>query len=130
VLAEPWREFKVYDFRYLDAEGNPLPEGAPIAGNRVDYEVVVGGIEAFIGEHHLTVRKMLLDASGKEIFREPVEFDAKFRADAMGIPRGEVRGYVEVPGPGKWQIKLAITDANSHRETEVSRGCETVAAKK
>ena len=130
VIAEPWREFKVYGFTYLDAEGQALADGTAIVGNRVDYEIVVGGIEAFIGEHHLSFQKIVLDENGKEVFHEPVEFDIKFAADASGIPRGVVRGYLEVPGPGKWEMDLVIKDEHSHRELDYRQSFETVAAKK
>lgn len=125
VLAEPWREFKVYGFHFLDADGNPLPEDAPLTGKRVDYEVVVGGIEALLGEHHLSVEKIVLDADGNTIFREPIEFDTKFDEDAMGVPRGSVRGNVEVPGPGKWTLDLRITDENAHRDIEWKANFQT-----
>ena len=118
VLAEPWREFKVYGFSLLDADGNPVLEAEPIPGPRVDYELVVGGIEALLGEHHLAVEKIVLDAEGNAVFREPIEFDTKFAEDAMGVPRGTVRGHVEVPGPGSWTISLRITDQNAHRDIE------------
>ncbi len=127
VLAEPWREFKVYDFHFLDADGNAVPTGTPIAGNKVDYEIVVGGIEALLGEHHLSVEKIVFDEAGTAVFREPIEFDTKFDEDAMGVPRGSVRGYVEVPGPGKWKIDLRITDENAHRDIEHEQSFETVA---
>ena len=128
VIAEQWREFKVYDFGYLDGEGQRLPEGAAIVGNRVDYEIVVGGIEAFLGEHHLAVEKIVLDASGAEVFHQPIEYDVKFGADAMGVPRGTVRGYLEVPGPGRWQMDLVVTDRHSGRELDYRHEFETVAA--
>ncbi|MEM6296574.1 MAG: hypothetical protein AAGA54_35235 [Myxococcota bacterium] len=121
VLAEPWREFKVYDFALLDADGNALPKDAPVAGKRVEYEIVVGGIEALLGEHHLTIEKIVLDADGNEVFHEPIEFDTKFDEDAMGIPRGSVRGYVEVPGPGSWTMDLVIFDQNAHRDIEYKK---------
>jgi len=127
VLAEPWREFKVYDFTFLGADGNPLPDGSKLAGKRVDYELVVGGIEAMLGEHHLTIEKIVLDPAGNEVFNEPIEFDAKFAADASGIPRGVVRGYLEVPGPGKWEMDLRITDNNAHRDVQYRQAFETVA---
>ncbi len=125
VLAEPWREFKVYDFHFLDAEGNDVPKGEAIPGKKVDYEIVVGGIEALLGSHHLSVEKIVLDEGGQTVFREPIEFDTKFDEDAMGVPRGTVRGYVEVPGPGKWTIDLRITDENAHRDIEHKQAFET-----
>ncbi len=126
VLSEPWREFKVYDFHFLDAEGNVIPSGTAIVGTKVDYEVVVGGIEALLGGHHLSVEKIVFDQAGAAVFREPIEFDTKFEEDAMGVPRGSVRGYVEVPGPGQWKIDLRITDENAHRDIEHEAAFETV----
>lgn len=127
VIAEQWREFKVYDFAYLDTEGSPLPSDAPIPGTRVDYEIVVGGIEALLGEHHLTVEKIVLDSDGNEVFHQPIEYDVKFASDASGIPRGTVRGYLEVPGPGRWEMDLVITDRNSGREMDYRHAFETTA---
>lgn len=125
VLSEPWREFKVYDFHFTDAEGNRLPEGEPLSGPRIDYELVVGGIEALLGEHHLSIEKNVLDAAGNSVFREPIEYDVKFDEDAMGVPRGSVRGHVEVPGPGTWKIDVRITDENAHRDIEHAQEFET-----
>lgn len=125
VLAEPWREFKVYDFHLLDAEGARLAEGTPLSGTRVEYEIVVGGIEALLGAHHLRVEKMVLDAAGGPVYKEPIEFDTTFDQDAMGVPRGVVRGYVEVPGPGKWTMDLVISDENAHRAIEHKQAFET-----
>jgi hypothetical protein len=130
VIADEWREFKVYDFGYLDASGERFPAGQPIAGNRVDYEIVVGGIEAFVGEHHLNFSKVVLDAKGKEVYSEPIEYDTKFAANAEGIPRGVVRGHVEVPGPGSYQMVLAITDVNSTRQLEHRQAFDVVKAAK
>jgi hypothetical protein len=127
VLAEQWREFKVYDFHYLDANGEYLPPGAPIPGNRVAYELIVGGIEAFVGEHHIKIEKIVFDSSGKEVFHEPIEFDTKFAADACGIPGGVVRGHLEVPGPGKWEMDLIVTDEHAMRDIDYRHKFETVA---
>ncbi len=126
VLAEPWREFKVYDFRLVDADGNRLPNEAPVRGTRVEYEIVVGGIEALLGAHHLRVEKTVRDGSGNRVFEQPIEFDTTFDADALGVPRGLVRGYVEVPGPGDWTMDLRISDENAHRDIEFEHVFQTV----
>ncbi|MCR9163752.1 MAG: hypothetical protein ACE37F_16475 [Nannocystaceae bacterium] len=118
VLAEPWREFRVYDFHRLAADGSRLGSDEPATTNRVEYELVVGGIEAVLGVHHLRVEKTLLDAGGSPVLREPIEFDTTFDQDAMGVPRGVVRGHVEVPGPGRWTLQLVISDENAHRAIE------------
>ncbi len=127
VLAEPWREFKVYDFHLVDTDRAPLPKDAPVVGNRVDYELVVGGIEALLGIHHLRVEKILRDADGENVFREPIEFDTTFDVDALGVPRGVVRGSLEVPGPGSWTMQLRISDENAHRDIEYEHAFQTVA---
>lgn len=118
VIAEQWRHFKVYDFAYVDSEGQDIPEGEACSGKRVDYRVVVGGIEALLGEHHLSVEKIVFDKDGNEVFHEPIAYDAKFSANAEGIPRGEISGYFEVPGPGTYEIDLLITDENASRDLD------------
>jgi hypothetical protein len=130
VIADEWREFKVYDFVYLDADGQPLPEGTPIRGKIVEYEMVVGGIEALIGQHHLKVEKIVFNSKGKEVFHRPIEFDTKFDENAEGIPRGVVRGNLEVPGPGKWEMELKISDMNAHRDIDYRHAFETIKAPK
>ncbi len=125
VVAEPWREFKVYDFHLLDAQGARLPADGPVSGNKVEYEIIVGGIEALLGAHHLRVEKTVLDMSGATVFREPIEFDTTFDQDAMGVPRGVIRGNVEVPGPGRWKLKLEISDENAHRAIDHEHEFET-----
>lgn len=127
VLAEPWREFKVYDFQLLDADGKPLPKNAPVLGTHINYVVAVGGIEALLGRHHLRVEKMVRDAAGSYVFREPIEFDTTFDEDALGIPRGTVRGFVEVPGAGKWTMELSLSDENAQRTVNHEHSFETVA---
>lgn len=127
VIAEQFREFKVYDFHYLDPEGKYYPKDAPIPGNRIDYEIIVGGIEAVVGEHHLKIEKIVFDQSGKEVFHEPIEYDIKFAQDSSGIPRGVVRGYLEVPGPGKWEMDLVVTDQHARRDVDYRHEFETVA---
>lgn len=118
VIAEQWRHFKVYDFAYIDPDGNEIPDGDACSGKRIDYRVVVGGIEALLGEHHLSVEKIVFDDQGNEVFHEPISYDAKFAANAEGIPRGEVSGYFEVPGPGHYEIELKITDENASRDLD------------
>ena len=58
---------------------------------------------------------------------EPIEFDTKFAADASGIPRGVVRGHLEVPGPGKWEMDLIVTDEHAMRDIDYRHKFETVA---
>lgn len=110
VIAEQFREFKVYDFKWNLDDGTENPGGEVYSTNRIDWQIFVGGIEAMGGEHHITIEKICLDESGKELFHEPIEYDVKFEANAEGIPTGHVDGYLEVPGPGKYTLEIRLKD--------------------
>ena len=118
AIAEQYRVFKVYDFKYKLEDGSENPDGEVYATQRIDWEIFVGGIEALGGEHHIKVSKRCVDDGGREVFREPIEYDVKFDANAEGIPTGHVDGYVEVPGPGQYELKITLTDENSMVSTE------------
>ena len=110
VIADEFREFKVYDFHWVDGDGVEHPPGEPIVGTHLTYHVVVGGIEAFGGKHHIAVKKMVHDADDREIFVEPIEYDVKFEENAEGIPRGDMSGEFDVPAPGKYELILTLRD--------------------
>jgi hypothetical protein len=110
VIADEFRVFKVYDFHWVDPQGSEHLPGDAIVGTHVAYHVVVGGIEAFGGKHHIAVKKMVRDAKGNEIFVEPIEYDVKFAANAEGIPRGDMSGEFDVPGPGDYELVLTLRD--------------------
>jgi hypothetical protein len=129
VIADEYRVFKVYDFHWTDAEGNKHAPDEPIVGNHVAYHLVVGGIEAFGGKHHIRVKKMVKDAKGNEIFVEPIEYDVKFAENAEGIPRGEMSGEFDVPGPGKYELVLNLRDDVAVVDVDHTVPFEVLAAK-
>jgi hypothetical protein len=110
VIADQFRQFKVYDFWFEDGEGNRLTDVESLPGPTIRYRLVVGGMEAFGGKHHIGVEKMLQDSSGKELFKEPVAYDTEFKENAEGIPRGEIGGDLDVPGPGEYELVLLLED--------------------
>src|SRR5690606_20203454 len=84
VIADEFREFKVYDFHWTTEAGDKVSVDLPQPDGHVAYHLVVGGIEAFAGKHHVRVEKMVVDGKGKELFREPIEYDVAFEANAEG----------------------------------------------
>lgn len=118
VIADKYREFKVYDFKYKNEDGDENPDGATYHSKRVDWEIFVGGIEARQGEHHITVEKVCLDENGKEVFHEPTVYDVKFDENAEGIPTGHVDGWIEVPKPGKYTLEIKLKDNFAFNEID------------
>lgn len=118
VIADQYREFKVYDFKYMAEGGEENPDGPVYHTKRVDWQIFVGGIEARSGEHHLTVEKICLDANGKEVFHEPTVYDVKFAANAEGIPTGHVDGWIEVPKVGKYTLEIKLKDNFAFNELD------------
>ena len=117
ALEDRYTQFKVYDFKLITAGGDPNPYGDVVEPGVVNYQVIVGGLEATTGEHHISVEKIVLDGAGTPIYDEPVEFDLKFEENAEGIPRGVVRGFVSVKKPGKYTMELKMKD--NIAETEI-----------
>lgn len=118
VIADQYREFKVYDFKYMNEDGAENPDGPTYHSKRVDWEIFVGGIEARAGEHHLTVEKICKDANGKEVFHEPTTYDVRFDENAEGIPTGHVDGWIEVPKPGKYTLEIKLKDNYAFNELD------------
>ena len=124
ALEDNYAQFKVYDFRFLDDHGDKNPEGDRVHTGRIDYLLIVGGLEAKTGEHHINVEKIVLDADGKPIYDEPIEFDLQFEENAEGIPRGMVKGFVQVDNPGRYTIELVVRDNVSGQEIDYKHDFE------
>jgi len=118
VIADKFREFKVYDFKYKTPDGEENPDAPTYHSKRVDWEIFVGGIEARQGEHHLTVEKICIDDQGNEVFHEPTVYDVRFDANAEGIPTGHVDGWIEVPKPGKYTLEIKLKDNFAFNEID------------
>lgn len=120
ALEDGYAQFKVYDFRWTDELGNNSPKGHVHHAGRLDYRIVVGGIEAQVGEHHLTFEKIVVGKSGQELVHEPIEFDQRFEENAEGIPRARLQMFVllENAEPGEYDLILKVTDNLSGEELE------------
>lgn len=118
VIADQFQTFKVYDFHWVEPDGTKVAAETPRTGKTINYHLVIGGIEAFAGKHHVAVSKMLHDDAGKELLVEPIEYDVKFSENAEGIPRGEMTGEFDVPGPGTYELVLNLRDDVAVIETE------------
>ncbi len=118
VIADQYQVFKVYDFHWTEPDGTKVAIETPRKSTTVSYHLVVGGIEAFAGQHHIKVSKSLKDDSGQELLVEPIEYDVQFSENAEGIPRGEMTGELDVPGPGRYELIMVLRDDIAVIETE------------
>lgn len=120
ALDDGYSKFKVYDFKWVDELGNKNPKENHVKAGRIDYRIVVGGLEAELGEHHLTFEKIVTDRTGGELIHEPIEFDRQFEENAEGIPRARLHMFVNLPDvePGEYDLTLKITDNLSGSELE------------
>jgi hypothetical protein len=112
ALEDGYAQFKVYDFQWTDELGNKNPKGNVLRGGRLDYRIVLGGIEAELGEHHLSFEKIVVGTSGQELVHEPVEFDQRFEQNAEGIPRARLQMFVllEDAEAGEYDLVLKVSD--------------------
>ncbi len=120
ALDDRYAKFKIYDFKWVDELGNQNPNGNTLKAGRIDYRIIVGGLEAELGEHHLTFEKIVTDRGGSELVHEPIEFDRKFETNAEGIPRARLHMFVNLPevAPGEYDLTLKISDNLSGSELE------------
>ena len=120
ALEDGYAQFKVYDFQWTDELGNRNPKGHVLRSGRLDYRIVIGGIEAKLGEHHLSFEKIVVGKSGQELIHEPVEFDQRFEENSEGIPRARLQMYVQLDNaePGDYDLVLKINDNISGQQLE------------
>lgn len=127
ALDDHYTKFKVYDFSFLDDSRETI-DGDSVPAGQVNYQVVVGGLEAKEGEHHVIMEKIVFNDGGKEIYHEPVEMDLRFEQNAEGIPRGIVRGFVYINEAGHYDIDLKIRDNVAGEEIDYHHDVEVLSA--
>lgn len=127
ALDDHYAKFKVYDFAFLDTTRDKI-EGDSVPAGQVNYQIIVGGLEAEEGEHHVTMEKIVLTDAGKEIYHEPVEMDLRFEQNAEGIPRGIVRGFVYINEAGHYDIDLKIRDNFAGEEIDYHHDVQVLSA--
>jgi hypothetical protein len=127
ALDDHYAKFKVYDFSFL-TEGKERIKGDSVPAGRINYQVVVGGLVAEEGEHHITMEKIVFNDGGKEVYHEPIEMDLRFEENAEGIPRGILRGFVYIDEAGHYDIDLKIKDNVSKEEIDYHHDVQVVTA--
>lgn len=127
ALDDHYAKFKVYDFSFMDS-ARAFIEGDTVPAGQVNYQVIIGGLEAKEGEHHVTMEKIVFNDGGSEVYHEPVEMDLRFEENAEGIPRGVVRGFVYIDDPGHYDIDLKIRDNIANEEVDYHHDVEVVSA--
>ncbi len=106
---DKWNRFDVFEFQWLLESGEPNPGGAEFSeAERIDYAMVVGGLGELNDLHNVSVSSMLIDASGKNAFYEPITFDVAFPSE--GLPRGRIVGNVIPPKSGTYKLKITVRD--------------------
>lgn len=105
--AHSYGEFRVYDFDYVSPAKLEQDDAAVLGTPRVEWSMVVGGLEQMGGRYDVTVEQMCF-ADGKAIFREPISFDLRFAHE--GGATGTIGGHVEVPGPGTYDLDIVVRD--------------------
>lgn len=112
ALDDRYATFKVYDFKWTDELGNQNPKVNKMKQGRIDYRVIVGGLEAELGEHHLSFEKIVTAEDGTELLHEPIEFDRRFETSPEGIPRARIQMFLLLSNavPGKYTLTLRMKD--------------------
>jgi hypothetical protein len=128
ALDDRYTTFKVYDLKFTNELGKEADSGHKIAGSRIDYQIIVGGLNAELGEHHLSFEKIVVDKSGGEVLHEPVEFDKKFEESPEGIPRAKIQMFLQLDDAplGEYDLVLKIRDNVSGQELEHKEHFEIV----
>ncbi len=117
ALEDGYSSFKVYDFKLLDGKGNEMDTLRTRKGE-VRYQLIIGGLEAKKGEHHVSVEKIVFTDKKEEIYHQPQEFDLKFEENAEGIPRGVIRGSIEIHEKGHFDMEFKIRDNLAKEEID------------
>jgi hypothetical protein len=100
---------RVVDFAFVNPHGGGALTG-PLDPADVVYRVSVEGVDAQLREHHVSVAKLVFDEAGNQVYRQPKDDEFRFRQYETGSSGGRVEGNVAVPGPGRYELELTITD--------------------
>lgn len=76
----------------------------------LQYDLDLQGLAAQLREHEVTIDKSVVDAEGNEVYRQREPDHLSFPQAESGSTGGRVTGTVAVPGPGRYTLKLEITD--------------------
>jgi hypothetical protein len=100
---------RVAQFDFVGPDGKPVP--TPLDPAKINYNLVIEGLEAELREHHVVIVKHVFDKDGHVIYRQDDDDDIRFPQAESGSVGGAITGSVAVPGPGTYHFELKIIDA-------------------
>lgn len=111
------RTFKVQKFVWLLDEATPNPNGNRfLHGVEAGLGIVVAGLAAQEGEHHVVIDLVVKDPSGRVVYREPGFFEHRFAVSAQGVPWASLYSPLLPPRVGEYDLELTIKDMVGERE--------------
>ncbi len=99
---------RVAEFVFVGPDGQPV--SSPPDPSDVRYSLALEGLDAQLREHHVVIVKQVFDDDGNQVFRQREDDDVRFPQAETGSDGGTITGAVQVPGPGKYELELKITD--------------------
>lgn len=99
---------RIASFHFVGAEGEPLE--APTDPGQIAYSLSLEGLDSQLREHHVTIDKSVVDAEGREVYRQREPDEIRFPQAESGSAGGRITGELGVPGPGSYTLKLKIVD--------------------
>ncbi len=99
---------RVAAFEFVGPDGQPI--SGPIDPTDVRYSLALEGLDVQLREHHVVIAKQVLDGEGRQVYRQDRDDDIRFPQAEAGAIGGRITGSVMVPGPGRYEVELKITD--------------------
>ena len=99
---------RVATFQFTGPDGRPLEQ--PTDPADIDYSLALDGLDAQLREHHVIIQKQVFDANEQLVYRQDRDDDIRFPQAESGSAGGTLTGSVAVPGPGRYELELKITD--------------------
>lgn len=100
---------RVAEFAFITADGEPLP-GALKNPKAIHYAIALVGLASNLREHEVSVAKVVFDAKGAQVYKEPEDEQLRFPEADVGASGGRITGSVAVPGKGSYELEIQITD--------------------
>lgn len=99
---------RIARFELVAPDGKPLT--GPLDPAAIHYSLALEGLDAQLREHHVTIGKLVFDGDGHEVYRQRQDDDIRFPQGEAGSDGGTLTGNVSVPGPGRYELELTVTD--------------------
>lgn len=122
VHAAAFSEFKVYEFEWRDADGNPNAEGGQYPPGGVPWWLKLGGLAAKGGKHVIGIKLRVRGADGKVMIEDPkfevVEIDAEPGEQSIVA---ELHATTQIPDTGTFHLEFDLRDEISGKEASYSQ---------